>query len=216
MSCLSQKIEYITSTLNKLYPQPSASLTFNEDPFTMLVATILSARCTDARVNEIAPTLFKLADSPQAMVKLSVNAIQAVIRPCGLSTIKANNIWQLSRQLCESFDGKVPCNFKELEKLPGVGHKTASVVLGHVFHQATFPVDTHIQRLSIRWGLVQKTSVKHVEQQLKTIFPKTSWFKIHLQMIFYGREHCNRFKCQPKHLCTICQQIANTKDFTKI
>ncbi len=208
MNCSQSDIAFITTTLNRLYPDPKASLSCDEDPFTLLISTLLSARCKDARVNEIAPRLFQLASTPQAMVKLPIELIQSIIRPCGLASAKAQHIWQLSKQLCESFHGQVPDNFKDLESLPGIGHKTASVVLGHAFHQATFPVDTHIQRLSVRWGLSQKTSVKHIEEQLKSIFPQSSWFKLHLQMIFYGRTYCNRVICKPGQLCPICQHLA--------
>ncbi|MDR0755886.1 MAG: endonuclease III [Puniceicoccales bacterium] len=201
------KKQYILDVLNRLYPNPQASLFFADHPFKLLIATLLSARCKDTQVNKVTPILFQKAPTPQAMLRLSITTIQSIIRPCGLSHTKSNNIWQLSHILCEQFHSQVPNNFKDLESLPGIGHKTASVVLGYAFHQPTFPVDTHIHRLALRWGLSNKHSVKQIEQDLKTFFPQNTWFRLHLQMIYYGREYCNRHQCTHIYPCPICQKL---------
>ncbi|MDR1254643.1 MAG: endonuclease III [Puniceicoccales bacterium] len=203
--------QYILDVLDRLYPNPQASLLFADQPFKLLIATLLSARCKDMQVNKVTPILFQNVSTPQAMVQLPIAMIQSIIKPCGLSRTKANNIWQLSRILCERFHGQVPNNFEDLESLPGIGHKTASVVLGYAFHQPTFPVDTHIHRLALRWGLSHKHSVKQIEKDLKTLFPQSTWFKLHLQMIYYGREYCNRRQCRHTHLCPICQKLTKNQ-----
>ncbi|MDR0393036.1 MAG: endonuclease III [Puniceicoccales bacterium] len=204
--------QYILDVLNQLYPNPQASLLFVDQPFKLLIATLLSARCKDTQVNKVTPILFQKASTPQAMIQLPIATIQNIIKPCGLSRTKANNIWQLSHTLCERFHGQVPNNFEDLESLPGIGHKTASVVLGHAFHQPTFPVDTHIHRLSLRWGLSNKRSVRQIEQDLKTLFPQNTWFRLHLQMIYYGREYCNHRQCTYTHLCPICQKLTKNNE----
>lgn len=199
-------ISFIQESLQSFYPLPKATLDFNEDPFTLLVAVLLSARCRDEQVNKVTPSLFALANTAEKMRQLSIETIQSIIRPCGLSGPKAKNIQALSSQLVSNFQGKVPKTFEALETLPGVGHKTASVVLGRAFGLATFPVDTHIHRLAQRWGLSVGDNVMYTEKALKSLFPPESWFSLHLQMIYYGREHCNRVKCKNQALCFICRE----------
>jgi endonuclease-3 len=174
--------------LEKLYPETPIPLN-HEDPYTLLIAVLLSAQCTDERVNKITPLLFKRARTPQDMIKLSVDEIAEIIRPCGLSPAKSKAIYNLSHILLEKYDGRVPDSFEYLESLPGVGHKTASVVMSQAFGHPAFPVDTHIHRLMRRWGLSSGKNVVQTEKDAKKLFPREKWNKLHLQIIFYGREY---------------------------
>jgi endonuclease-3 len=174
-----EKANAIRHILDKLYPEVPVPLD-HEDPYTLLVAVILSARCTDIKVNEVTPILFAKADTPQKMVKLKVAEIQKIIKPCGLSPAKAKNIHATSQIILDQHDGKVPMTFEELEALPGVGHKTASVVMSQAFLKPAFPVDTHIHRLAERWGLSNGKNVKQTEEDLKKVFPESSWHRVHL------------------------------------
>jgi len=185
----SEKVERIGRILADLYPNPPIPLD-HKDPYTLLIAVLLSAQCTDVRVNLVTPALFELADSPEKMVQQSVDAIRAIIRPCGLSPAKSKNIHRLSELLLERHDGEVPADFAALEDLPGVGHKTASVVMAQSFGVPAFPVDTHIHRLAYRWGLSSGKNVVQTEKDLKRLFPKSSWNALHLRFIFFGREFC--------------------------
>ncbi len=193
----------IGKILDRLYPDVAVPLS-HEDPYTLLVAVILSARCTDVKVNQITPVLFAKADTPQAMTRLKVSVIQQIIRPCGLSPAKAKNILATSQILIDQYGGKVPETFEELESLPGVGHKTASVVMAQAFNKPAFPVDTHIHRLAHRWGLSNGKSVKQTEEDLKSLFPESSWNKVHLQMIYFGREYCPA-RGHQREKCPICK-----------
>ncbi len=199
-----KKADAIARMLDEIYPEVPSPLE-HEDPYTLLVAVILSARCTDVRVNQITPILFKKADDPKAMVKLKVKEIQEIIRPCGLSPAKAKNIHRMSEILLEEYSGKVPKSFEELEALPGVGHKTASVVMSQAFGVPAFPVDTHIHRLAQRWGLSDGRSVVQTERDLKELFPENTWNKLHLQIIYYGREYCPA-RGHVKEDCPICSK----------
>jgi endonuclease-3 len=183
-----EKANYIINELEKLYPETPVPLD-HLDSFTLLIAVLLSAQCTDERVNKITPILFSRAKTPFEMVKLSVEEIKEIIRPCGLSPQKSKAIFELSKILIEKFDGGVPEDLVELEKLPGVGHKTASVVMSQAFGHPMFPVDTHIHRLLTRWGITSGKNVTQTEKDAKSIFPKSTWNKLHLQIIFYGREY---------------------------
>ncbi|MCB0472739.1 MAG: endonuclease III [Flavobacteriaceae bacterium] len=183
-----ERAAYIIETLDTLYPDPPIPLK-HEDPYTLLIAVLLSAQSTDARVNTITPLLFAKADNPYAMIKLTVKEIEDIIRPVGLSPMKSKGIHGLSKILVEKFDGKVPKNITELEKLPAVGHKTASVVMSQAFGVPSFPVDTHIHRLLYRWGISSGKNVVQTERDAKQIFPKETWNKLHLQIIYYGREY---------------------------
>ncbi|MGK2913926.1 MAG: endonuclease III domain-containing protein, partial [Porticoccaceae bacterium] len=176
----------------------------HQDPYTLLIAVLLSAQCTDKRVNQVTPTLFALADTPAAMAALPAATIQAIIRPCGLSPRKAAAISALSRILIEQHDGAVPADLAALEALPGVGHKTASVVMSQAFGQPAFPVDTHIHRLAQRWGLTSGQHVVQTERDLKRLFPRASWNVLHLQIIYYGREYCSARGCDGT-VCDICR-----------
>jgi endonuclease-3 len=183
-----EKAKYIIEELEKLYPETPVPLD-HKDAYTLLIAVLLSAQCTDERVNKITPLLFKRADNPLDVVKLSVAEIQAIIRPCGLSPRKAAAIHTLSQMIIEKHGGEVPDNFEDLEAMPGVGHKTASVVMSQAFGVPAFPVDTHIHRLLTRWGLTNGKNVDQTEKDAKKLFPKELWNKLHLQIIFYGRSH---------------------------
>lgn len=200
-----EKIAFILKTLEELFPDPVPSLSF-KDPFTCLVAVLLSAQSTDVRVNQITPLLFRLADTPNKMAKLSVSVIQEIIRPIGLSTKKAEAIHKLSKILVEQYASKVPETREDLEALPLVGSKTASVVLSQAFKQQAFAVDTHIIRLSKRWKLSNKKTAKQISEDLMTLFPKTSWSKVHLQMILYGRKYCPA-RAHKIAQCPICAKI---------
>lgn len=183
-----EKAQYVIEELEKLYPETPVPLD-HTDSYTLLVAVLLSAQCTDERVNKTTPALFKMAGNPFDMAKAPVEDIQAIIRPCGLSPAKSKNISKLSQILVKKYDGEVPQTFEELEELPGVGHKTASVVMAQAFGVPAFPVDTHIHRLMYRWGLTTGKSVEQTEKDAKRLFPKELWNKLHLQIIFYGREY---------------------------
>jgi len=174
--------------LDRLYPETPIPLD-HSDAYTLLIAVLLSAQCTDERVNKITPLLFAKASNPTEMILLSIEEIQAIIRPCGLSPKKAFAIWTLSQILLEKYNGEVPESFEALEQLPGVGHKTASVVMSQAFGHPAFPVDTHIHRLMTRWGLTSGKNVEQTEKDAKSLFPKSTWNKLHLQIIFYGRSH---------------------------
>jgi endonuclease-3 len=185
----SEKVEYIMTELKRLYPTTPIPLD-HFDPYTLLLAVLLSAQCTDKRVNTITPELFELASTPEEMMKQDVEVIRNIIRPCGLSPRKSVAIHRLSEILVDKHKGKVPENFEDLEELPGVGHKTASVVMSQAFGATAFPVDTHIHRLMYRWGLSTGKNVETTERDAKRIFPIESWNKLHLRIIFYGREYC--------------------------
>lgn len=202
----SDKIKKIQLILNQLYPETPIPL-IHQDEYTLLIAVLLSAQCTDARVNQITPQLFSKADNPQNMIELSPLEIEEIIRPCGLSPRKSKAIWNLSKILLEKHQGKVPASYEHLEALPGVGHKTASVVMSQAFGQAAFPVDTHIHRLAKRWKLSCGKNVEKTEADLKKLFPKKCWNKLHLQIIFFGREHCPARNHQPD-TCPICSWIS--------
>lgn len=192
--------------LQELYPNPGIPLD-HKDPFTLLVAVLLSAQCTDKRVNLVTPELFALADSPEAMVQVPVDEIQRIIRPCGLSPAKAKAIAGLSRLLLTRHGGEVPRDFAALEALPGVGHKTASVVMAQAFGIPAFPVDTHIHRLACRWKLSSGKNVVQTERDLKRLFPQERWNTLHIQIILYGREHCTARGCDGAS-CELCREVA--------
>ncbi len=200
-----ERVTYILEKLTSLYPEPPIPLD-HKDPYTLLVAVLLSAQCTDERVNKVTPGLWNLAGNPFDMAKQSVEDIQAIIRPCGLSPQKSKAIAKLSQILVEKYDGEVPENMDLLEELPGVGHKTAGVVMSQAFGVPAFPVDTHIHRLAQRWGLTNGKSVAQTEKDLKRVFPKESWNKLHLQIIYYGREFCSARGCDGRvcEICTTC------------
>jgi endonuclease-3 len=200
-----QRADHLLRRLNELYPETPIPLD-HTNPFTLLVAVLLSAQCTDARVNLVTPALFALADHPRAMMEVPVEEIRAIIRPCGLSPQKSAAIAGLSRLLVERHGGEVPADFGALEALPGVGHKTASVVMAQAFGVPAFPVDTHIHRLAARWKLTPGTNVVRTERDLKKLFPRGSWNRLHLQIIFYGREHCSARGCDGKR-CLLCREL---------
>ena len=202
---LKQKVEYIASKLEELYPNPEIPLD-HENNFTFLIAVMLSAQSTDKKVNEITPKLFSKANTPEKMDRLEINEIRDYIREIGLAPTKAKNIKKTSRLLIEKHHGKVPKTFEELEELPGVGHKTASVIMSQAFGQPAFPVDTHIHRLAFRWKLSKGKNVQSTEKDLKRKFDKRLWNKLHLQMIFYGREFCQARK--KKCNCEICETVS--------
>ncbi len=182
------KVIFIIEELENLFPEVPIPLN-HKDPYTLLIAVLLSAQCTDERVNLITPKLFKIADNPSDMSKLSINEIKEIIRPCGLSPMKSKGIYGLTRIILEKHNGKVPQTFEELEELPAVGHKTASVVMSQAFGYPAFPVDTHIHRLMFRWGLSNGANVKQTEKDAKRLFPKDKWNKLHLQIIYYARKY---------------------------
>ena len=182
------KVIFIIEELENLFPEVPIPLN-HKAPYTLLIAVLLSAQCTDERVNLITPKLFKIADNPSDMSKLSINEIKEIIRPCGLSPMKSKGIYGLTRIILEKHNGKVPRTFEELEELPAVGHKTASVVMSQAFGYPAFPVDTHIHRLMFRWGLSNGTNVKQTEEDAKRLFPKDKWNKLHLQIIYYARKY---------------------------
>lgn len=200
-----EKAKKIVKILQKLYPMPPIPLQ-HKDPYTLLIAVLLSAQCTDARVNQITPKLFSLADNPQAMVQLTQETIQQIIRPCGLSPTKSKAILGLSHILLEKHGGQVPDTFEMLEALPGVGHKTASVVMSQAFHKPAFPVDTHIHRCAKRWGLSSGKNVQTTEEDLKALFPKKLWNSLHLQIIYFAREYCPA-RGHQKEFCPICKWL---------
>ena len=200
-----ERADYILQRLEELYPKTPVPLD-HSNPFTLLVAVLLSAQCTDVRVNIVTPALFELADSAEKMRHLSVAQIDAIVRPCGLAPRKATAIQRLSEILVEKHGGEVPNDMEALEELPGVGHKTASVVVAQAFGVPAFPVDTHIHRLAQRWKLTDGRSVKRTEEDLKKLFPRDRWNKLHLQIIFYGREYCPARSCHGIG-CEICKTL---------
>ena len=198
------KAKRIAVMLEEFYPEIPIPLD-HKDPYTLLIAVLLSAQCTDVRVNKVTPFLFEKADTPAEMVTLEVDEIRAIIRPCGLSPRKSKAIHRLSEIILEKHNGEVPQNFEDLEFLPGVGHKTASVVMAQAFGVPAFPVDTHIHRLAKRWGLSEGKNVVQVERDLKELFPKKKWNDLHLQIIFFGREYCSARAHNPE-TCPICSK----------
>jgi endonuclease-3 len=202
-----EKAHKIAKILAEFYPQPAIPLKHSSH-YTLLVAVLLSAQCTDARVNQVTPALFTLADTPEKMCSLTVSQIEDIIRPCGLAPTKAAAIHRLSQILLEKYKGKVPGSFKALESLPGVGHKTASVVMIQAFDKPAFPVDTHIHRCAQRWGLSSGKSVNHTEKDLKRLFPRSLWKLLHLQIIYFARGHCPAQRHDPKK-CPICSWITS-------
>ncbi len=200
-----KRATFIECRLAELYPETPVPLS-HRDAFTLLVAVLLSAQCTDKRVNQVTPALFSLAGTPEKMARVPVETIHAIIRPCGLALQKAKAIAGLSRILLEKHGGEVPRTFTELEELPGVGHKTASVVMAQAWGVPAFPVDTHIHRLAQRWGLSDGQSVEQTERDLKKLFPCEHWNALHLRIIFYGREHCTARGCDGT-VCEICRAV---------
>lgn len=207
----SEKVDFVIDQLEGLYPETPIPLD-HQDSYTLLIAVLLSAQCTDERVNKVTPALFAKADNPKKMASLDVSEIKAIIRPCGLSPQKSKAISGLSHILLEKHDGEVPDNFKDLEALPGVGHKTASVVMAQAFGYSAFPVDTHIQRLIYRWGFSTGKNVEQTEKDCKRLFPKEKWNKLHLQIIFFGREYCKARPHDPL-VCPICSKIGRASLF---
>lgn len=210
----SERAQLVLLRLAELYPNPPIPLK-HCDPFTLLIAVLLSAQCTDERVNQVTPELFRLADTPQTMARVAVDKIRAIIRPCGLSPRKSKAISELSKILVEQYDSSVPRNFEALESLPGVGHKTASVVMAQAFDVPAFPVDTHIHRLAQRWGLTNGKNVKQTEIDLKRLFPMEAWNDLHLQFIYYGREYCSARGCDGTK-CEICQSCYPNRKKPKV
>ncbi|MAQ70441.1 MAG: endonuclease III [Flavobacteriales bacterium] len=206
-----EKACFIVEKLEDLYPKPPIPLQ-HKNPYTLLIAVLLSARCTDERVNQVTPALFKLADNPDDMILLSVDEIRSIIKPCGLSPQKSKAIYMLSQLLVSQYNSIVPDNFDDLESFPGVGHKTASVVMSQAFGVPAFPVDTHIHRLSYRWGISSGKNVKETEKDCKKIFPKELWNKLHLQIIYFGREYCPARTHNPKD-CPICSIVGRKSLF---
>ena len=211
-----EKAQEVSRILNRIYRKVPIPLK-HKNKFELVVAVLLSAQCTDERVNQVTPSLFKKANTAIKMTKVPKKTIYNIIRPCGLAPQKSKAIFELSRILVKKFKGKVPESFDELEKLPGVGHKTASVVMSQGFGHPAFPVDTHIHRLSQRWGLTNGKNVIQTEKDLKDLFPKKSWNKLHLQIIFYGREFCQARSCYGLEceICKICNPGRKTKIITK-
>jgi len=199
------KVKAIIEILERYFPETPVPLE-HKDPYTLLVAVLLSAQCTDERVNKVTPFLFKKADNPKEMMELPVEDIKEIIRPCGLSPTKSKAISELSKILIDKYDGSVPRDLVDLEKLPGVGHKTASVVVSQAFGEPAFPVDTHIHRLAYRWGFSNGKSVVQTEKDLKRLFPKELWNKLHLQIIFFGRKFCPARGHDPLQ-CPICSRF---------
>jgi endonuclease-3 len=209
-----ERAAYILRRLQELYPQTPIPLD-HQDPFTLLVAVLLSAQCTDERVNKVTPALFALADTPAAMAALDVDQIRGIIRPCGLSPQKSLAIKRLSQILVEEHGGEVPADWAALERLPGVGHKTASVVMAQAFGVPAFPVDTHIHRLAQRWGLSSGKNVAQTERDLKRLFPREHWNRLHLQIIFYGRQFCTARGCDGRS-CEICRNCYPVRKQPKV
>lgn len=200
-----KRAEYVLHKLEEYYPETPVPLD-HKDPYTLLIAVLLSAQCTDERVNQVTPALFKLADTPQKMVKKSIEQIKEIIKPCGLSPRKSKAIWELSDILNKKHNSLVPKSFEALEELPGVGHKTASVVMAQAFGVPAFPIDTHIHRLAQNWKLTSGKNVEQTEKDLKRLFPEDKWNKLHLQIIFYGREYCTARGCKGI-VCPICTTL---------
>ncbi len=208
-----ERVAYILHKLQALYPETPIPLD-HHDAYTLLVAVLLSAQCTDERVNKVTPALFALADNPQDMARQDVADIQRIIKPCGLSPQKSKAIKRLSEILLAEHNGAVPANMEALEQLPGVGHKTASVVMSQAFGIPAFPVDTHIHRLAQRWGLTSGKNVVQTERDLKRLFPKEHWNQLHLQIIYYGREYCTARGCDGR-VCEICRTCYPTRKHPK-
>ena len=208
-----ERVAFIDKRLQELYPNPPVPLD-HSDPYTLLVAVLLSAQCTDERVNLVTPALFALADNPFDMAKESAETIREIIKPCGLSPQKSKAIRGLSEILINEHGGEVPQDFESLERLPGVGHKTASVVMAQSFGVPSFPVDTHIHRLAQRWGLTRGRNVNETERDLKRVFKKSRWNDLHLQIIFYGREFCSARGCDGR-VCEICTTCYPTRKHPK-
>ncbi len=208
-----ERANYILNRLNEIYPETPIPLR-HKNIFELLIAVLLSAQCTDERVNQVTPKLFKAGNTPSKMMKIPTSRIEKIIKSCGLAPQKSSNISNLSKLIVSKFNSKVPENFESLESLPGVGHKTASVVMSQGFGHPAFPVDTHIHRLSQRWGLTKGKNVKETESDLKKLFPKESWNKLHLQFIYYGRSHCSARGCDGT-TCEICKSCypKRTKPF---
>ena len=200
-----QRFIYISKELQRLYPETPIPLD-HDSIYTLLIAVLLSAQCTDVRVNQVTPELFSLANNPFDMALVDPDEIRKIIRPCGLSPKKSKAIAELSKILCEKYEGQVPESFEALEALPGVGHKTASVVMSQGFNHPAFPIDTHIHRLAQRWRLSRGKNVKQTERDLKKGFPVEDWNKLHLQIIFYGREYCTARGCDGR-VCKICSEV---------
>jgi endonuclease III len=200
----SEKTKDILNILDQYYPNPEVPL-HHKDAYTLLISVLLSAQCTDVRVNKTTPALFKLADNPYDMMKHSIEEVREIIKPCGLSPMKSKGIVGLSKILVEKYNGKVPQTFKELEELPAVGHKTASVVMTQWFGKPAFPVDTHIHRLAYRWGLTNGKNVEQTEKDLKKLIPESKWNKAHLQIIYFGREYCMA-RGHDWKICPICKK----------
>ena len=200
-----ERFIYINKELKKLYPETPIPLD-HHSTYTLLVAVLLSAQCTDVRVNQVTPELFSLADNPFDMALIKPSKIRQIIKPCGLSPKKSKAIAELSKILCNEYEGEVPESFDSLEALPGVGHKTASVVMSQGFNHPAFPVDTHIHRLAQRWRLSKGKNVKQTEKDLKKGFPMDDWNRLHLRIIYYGREHCTARGCDGR-VCFICSEI---------
>ena len=213
MSTRQKKAAAIARILKGFYPEPPIPL-LHDDSYTLLIAVLLSAQCTDVRVNKVTPELFGRARTPQDMIHLSTAEIAEIIRPCGLAPRKSTAIHRLSEILLAEHDGRVPADMDALETLPGVGHKTASVVMSQAFGQAAFPVDTHIHRLAYRWDLSNGKSVVQTERDLKAVYPPSSWGKLHLQMIYFGREYCPARGHNPEE-CPICSQYGRRELFTQ-
>ena len=204
-----EKAVAIKKILDRLYPTVDVPL-HHKDAYTLLISVLLSAQCTDERVNKITPLLFAKADNPYDMIRMTQEEIREIIKPCGLSPMKSKGIHGLSKILVEKYDGKVPDSFEALEALPAVGHKTASVVMTQWFGVPAFPVDTHIHRLARRWGLTSGKSVEQTEKDLKSLFPETSWNKLHLQIIYFGREHCPA-RSHDWKACPICGTFSSAR-----
>lgn len=208
------RADWIDQKLDRMYPDPAVPLD-HRDAYTLLIAVLLSAQCTDKRVNEVTPALFRLADRPETMAKQAIDDVLAIVKPCGLGPQKAKAIVGLSKILVEEYDGRVPQDLEKLKELPGVGHKTAQVVMAQAFGVASFPVDTHIHRLAARWKLSNGKSVVQTERDLKKIFRVERWNKLHLQIIYYGREHCTARGCDGK-TCEICSHFATPNKTRRI
>lgn len=208
------RVTFIQSKLQDLYPEPPVPLD-HKDPYTLLIAVLLSAQCTDERVNQVTPALFELADTPTEMAKKTEQEIYDIIRPCGLGPKKSSAIKKLSEILSIKYNGEVPESLEELEKLPGVGHKTASVLVSQAYGIPSFPVDTHIHRLAQRWGLTSGRNVVQTERDLKRLFPKDSWNDLHLQIIFYGRDCCSARGCDGT-VCEICRTCYPDRKSSKL
>ncbi len=211
-----ERVDFIVKKLDELYPKTPIPLNHRNN-YELLIAVLLSAQCTDERVNKVTPLLFKLANNPLSMSKQTYETVYNIIRPCGLAPKKSKAIVNLSKIIIEKYNGKIPKSFLELEKLPGVGHKTASVVMSQGFGQPAFPVDTHIHRLAQRWNLTKGKNVVQTEKDLKNLFPKNNWNKLHLQIIFYGREFCQARECFGLEciICKTCFPTRKKKIFTK-